>query len=75
MIINSYFLSYACAETLEVGVIEFVTYDEALEAFYARQVSGYAVVIHEHDVSGAIADEIRKGKGFTYTDRKSELVA
>ena len=75
MIICSYFLSYACAETLENGVIEFDTYDEAFDAFAAYEISGYAVVIHDHDVTGALANEIRKGKGFTYTNRKTELVA
>ena len=75
MIVNSYFLSYACAETFENGVIEFDTYDEAFNAFAAHEISGYSVVIHEHDVTGALANEIRKGKGFTYTDCRTELVA
>jgi hypothetical protein len=75
MIVSSYFLSYACAETLENGVIEFDTYDEAFDAYAAHEVAGYAVVIRDHDVSGSLANEIRKGKGFTYTDRRTELVA
>ena len=75
MIISSYFLSYACAATLENGVIEFDTYDEAFDAFAAHEASGYAVVIRDHDVTGSLANEIRKGNGFTYTDRRNELVA
>jgi hypothetical protein len=73
MIICSYFLSYACAATLEVGIIEFDTYDEAFSDYCAREMSGYSVVIRDIDVSGSLANEIRKGAG--YQDRRVELVA
>ena len=70
MIMNSYFLSYACAETLENGVIEFDTYDEAIDAFYCHEISGYSVKLHEMDFTGELAKELRKSKGFTYVDRR-----
>jgi hypothetical protein len=74
VILNSYFLSYSCAATLENGVIEFDTYDEAIEAFNAHEMSGYAVSLREFDFTGELAKEIRKGKGFTYVDRRVEFV-
>lgn len=68
MIMNTYFLSYSCAETLENGVIEFDTYPEAIEKHDCMEISGYAVKLHEIDFTGELANELRKGKGFTYTD-------
>ncbi len=68
MIVNTYFLSYACAETFENGVMEFDTYAEAIEAYDCKEISGYSVSLSEHDVTGALANELRKGVGFTYTD-------
>jgi hypothetical protein len=70
MISCSYFLSYACAETLENGIIEFDTYGEAFSDYAARKISGYSVVIHEMDFQGALAKEIRKGA--SYEDRRPE---
>lgn len=75
MIMNTYFLSYSCAATLENGVIEFDTYSEALAEYEAREISGYAVALREHDFTGALANEIRKGKGFDYEDRRETLAA
>ena len=64
----SYFLSYACTETLEVGIIEFDTYDEAFTAYACHEISGYSVVIRDIDMFGALAAEIRKTDG--YADRR-----
>ena len=65
----SYFLSYACAETLEVGIIEFDTYDKAFTAYGCHEISGYSVVIRDINMFGALAAEIRKDKG--YADRRA----
>ena len=68
---NTYFLSYACAEILDNGVIEFDTYAEALADCEAREISGYAVSMNEIDFQGALAEEIRKSEG--YEDRREAL--
>ena len=60
----SYFLSYACAETLENGIIEFDTYSEAFTAYGHHEISGYSVVIRDIDMFGALAAEIRKVDGY-----------
>jgi hypothetical protein len=65
----SYFLSYACVETLEVGIMEFDTYNEALTAYGLHEISGYSVVIRDIDMFGALASEIRKDKN--YADRRT----
>jgi hypothetical protein len=65
----SYFLSYACAETLEVGITEFDSYDEAFTAYACHEISGYSVVIRDINMFGALAAEIRKDKG--YSDRRA----
>lgn len=54
-----YFLSFACAETLEAGCKEFDTYTEAFEAYRRYQISGYNVVIHE-TTDMALVEELRK---------------
>ena len=65
----SYFLSYACTATLEVGIIEFDTYNEAFTAYGCHEISGYSVVIRDINRFGALAAEIRKDKG--YADRRT----
>ena len=65
----SYFLSYACIETLEVGIIEFDTYDEAFESYCGHEIAGYSVAIRDIDMFGAWAAEIRKSAG--YSDRRT----
>lgn len=68
MYIATYFLSFACAATLEVGIIEFDTHTEAYEEYQRREISGYSVTIHELDVTGSVANEVRKSEG--YEDRR-----
>jgi len=60
----SYFLSYACLETLENGITEFDTYDEAFTAYGLYEISGYSVVIRDINMFGELATEIRKDKNY-----------
>lgn len=65
----SYFLSYACAETFENGIMEFDTYNEAFDVYCGHEIAGYSVAIRDIDMFGAWAAEIRKGTG--YSDRRT----
>lgn len=71
--ICNYFLSYACVETLENGIMEFDTYAEAFDAYCNYEISGYSVVIRDIVFNSDWAAEIRKGAG--YIDRRTECVA
>lgn len=59
MITPVYFVSYACAETLENDIKEFETYSEAFEFYQRYKMSGYSVAMHEV-TSDALLEELRK---------------
>jgi hypothetical protein len=66
---SSYFLSFACVETFENGIMEFDTYDEAFDEYCNHEIAGYDVVIRDIDMFGAWAAEIRKSAD--YSDRRT----